>query len=89
LVPSHDHTQYRTDVLPLRPNRHVGPVATQSSTTIAVIVGGLLLGMLGPGIGERVILFVGVGYYVLGALSLRSVVEPPRSAAAAPHPSPA
>jgi hypothetical protein len=45
--------------------------------------------MLGPGIGERVILFVGVGYYVLGALSLRSVIEPPRSAAAAPHPSPA
>jgi hypothetical protein len=45
--------------------------------------------MLGPGIGERVILLVNVGYYVLGALSLRSVIEPPRSAAAAPHPSPA
>jgi MFS family permease len=81
-----------TDIIPKAASgRYMGlsNVATQSSTTIAVIVGGLLLGMLGPGIGERVILFVGVGYYVLGALSLRSVIEPPRSAAAAPHPSPA
>jgi hypothetical protein len=32
---------------------------------------------LGPGAGARVILFVGVVYFVLGALTLRSVIEPP------------
>jgi MFS family permease len=73
-----------TDIIPKAASgRYMGlsNVATQSSTTIAVVIGGLLLdavgrAALGPGTGERVVLFVGVGYYVLGALTLRSVVEP-------------
>jgi MFS family permease len=80
-----------TEIIPKAASgRYMGlsNVATQSSTTIAVIVGGLLLGALGPGVGERVILFVGVGYYALGALSLRAVIEPPRKAAVAEQPSP-
>ena len=81
-----------TEIIPKAASgRYMGlsNVATQSSTTIAVIVGGLLLGALGPGVGERVILLVGVGYYALGALSLRAVIEPPRKAAVAEQPSPA
>ena len=74
-----------TDIIPKAASgRYMGlsNVATQSSTTIAVIIGGLLLDAiarmaLGPGAGARVILFVGVAYFVLGALALRAVVEPP------------
>jgi MFS family permease len=80
-----------TEIIPKAASgRYMGlsNVATQSSTTIAVIVGGLLLGALGPGVGERVILFVGVGYYALGALSLRAVIEPPRKGVVAEQPSP-
>jgi MFS family permease len=74
-----------TDIIPKAASgRYMGlsNVATQSSTTIAVIIGGLLLDAiarmaLGPGAGARVILFVGVAYFVLGALALRAVIEPP------------
>ncbi len=74
-----------TDIIPKAASgRYMGlsNVATQSSTTIAVIIGGLLLDViarmaLGPGTGARVILVVGVGYFVLGALALRAVIEPP------------
>jgi MFS family permease len=73
-----------TDIIPKAASgRYMGlsNVATQSSTTIAVIIGGLLLQAvsstaLGPAIGLQVILFVGVAYYVLGAVTLRAVIEP-------------
>jgi MFS family permease len=73
-----------TDIIPKAASgRYMGlsNVATQSSTTIAVIIGGLLLYALSqaaipPGTGVQVILFVGVGYYALGALALRPVIEP-------------
>jgi MFS family permease len=76
-----------TDIIPKAASgRYMGlsNVATQSSSTIAVIIGGLLLDAiagtaLGPGAGARVVLFVGVGYFVLGALALRAVIEPPPS----------
>jgi MFS family permease len=81
-----------TDIIPKAASgRYMGlsNVATQSSTTIAVIIGGLLLYALSraaipPGTGVQVILFVGVGYYALGALALRSVIEPPRRPPGAP-----
>jgi hypothetical protein len=74
-----------TDIIPkVASGRYMGlsNVATQSSTTIAVIIGGLVLDTvtrlaLGPGVGARVILFIGVGYFVVGALALRAVIEPP------------
>ena len=74
-----------TDIIPKAASgRYMGlsNVATQSSTTIAVIIGGLLFdaiirAALGPDTAARVILFVGVGYFVVGALALRAVVEPP------------
>ena len=86
-----------TDIIPKAASgRYMGlsNVATQSSTTIAVIIGGLMLdaiarATLSPGTGERVILFVGVLYYVLGALTLRSVIEPPRQQPLASTPVPA
>jgi MFS family permease len=76
-----------TDIIPKAASgRYMGlsNVATQSSTTIAVIVGGLLIDLIARaalplGTGQRVVLFVGVAYYILGALTLLSVVEPPRS----------
>ena len=75
-----------TDIIPKAASgRYMGlsNVATQSSTTIAVIIGGLLIDAIARaalplGTGERVVLFVGVGYYILGALTLRPVVEPAR-----------
>ncbi|MFL5684616.1 MAG: MFS transporter [Chloroflexota bacterium] len=85
-----------TDIIPKAASgRYMGlsNVATQSSTTIAVIVAGLLLTAIAhtalpPGTGERVVLFLGVGYYLLGALTLRPVVEPARPRIAAVYPSP-
>src|SRR6185295_17497950 len=74
-----------TDIIPKAASGRcmgLSNVATQSSTTIAVIIGGLLFdaiirAALGPDTAARVILFVGVGYFVVGALALRAVVEPP------------
>jgi MFS family permease len=85
-----------TDIIPKAASgRYMGlsNVATQSSTTIAVIIAGVLLSAIAhsalpPGTGERVVLFVGVGYYLLGALTLRAVVEPRRPQVAAVYPSP-
>jgi MFS family permease len=74
-----------TDIIPKAASgRYMGlsNVATQSSTTIAVIIGGLLLDGIRRaafgevGTAERVILAVGVGYFVLGAVTLRRVIEP-------------
>ena len=77
-----------TDIIPkASAGRYMGlsNVATQSSTTIAVVIAGLLLDAiartsLGIGTGERLILVVGVAYFIAGALALRPVVEPDRSA---------
>ena len=74
-----------TDIIPKAASgRYMGlsNVATQSSTTIAVIIGGLLLDGIRRaafgevGTAERVILAVGVGYFILGAVTLRRVIEP-------------
>jgi len=86
-----------TDIIPKAASgRYMGlsNVATQSSTTIAVIIAGLLLDAIARaafplGTGLRVVLFVGVGYYVLGALTLRAVTERRRPPAGNGHPSPA
>jgi MFS family permease len=81
-----------TEIIPKAASgRYMGlsNVATQSSTTIAVVIGGLLYTALGPGTGERTIMVVGVVYFVLGALTLRSVIEPPRRPALTRYPSPA
>jgi MFS family permease len=81
-----------TEIIPKAASgRYMGlsNVATQSSTTIAVIIGGLLLTALGPGTGERTIMVVGIIYFALGALTLRSVVEPPRPRELSSYPSPA
>ncbi|GAC1677424.1 MAG: hypothetical protein NVS9B8_18500 [Candidatus Limnocylindrales bacterium] len=57
-------------------------VVTASSTTIAVIIGGPMIDTInraaGTGVGERVELLFGVGYFVIGALALRPVAEPDR-----------
>jgi MFS family permease len=74
-----------TDIIPKAASgRYMGlsNVVTASATTIAVIIGGILIDSLnrafGLGVGERVELAFGVVYYVIGALLLRPVVEPAR-----------
>jgi MFS family permease len=74
-----------TDIIPKAASgRYMGlsNVVTASSTTIAVIIGGPMIDILnrtvGIGVGERVELLFGVGYFVIGALVLRPVVEPDR-----------
>ena len=74
-----------TDIIPKAASgRYMGlsNVVTASSTTIAVIIGGPLIDTLnraaGTGVGERVELLFGVGYFVVGALALRPVAEPDR-----------
>jgi MFS family permease len=74
-----------TDIIPKAASgRYMGlsNVVTASSTTIAVIIGGPMIDILnrsvGIGVGERVELLFGVGYFVIGALALRPVAEPDR-----------
>ena len=75
-----------TDIIPKASSgRYMGlsNVATTSSTVIAVATGGLLLDTvnvgLGLGAGPRAAFLLGAVYYVIAALTLRPVVEPPRS----------
>ena len=75
-----------TDIIPKASSgRYMGlsNVATTSSTVIAVATGGLLLDAvnigLGLGAGPRAAYLLGAAYYVVAALTLRPVVEPPRS----------
>jgi MFS family permease len=75
-----------TDIIPKASSgRYMGlsNVATTSSTVIAVATGGLLLDAvnisLGLGAGPRAAFLLGAAYYVIAALTLRPVVEPPRS----------
>jgi MFS family permease len=75
-----------TDIIPKASSgRYMGlsNVATTSSTVIAVATGGLLLDAVnfgfGLGAGPRAAFLLGAAYYVVAALALRPVVEPPRS----------
>ena len=77
-----------TDIIPRASSgRYMGlsNVVTASSTTIAVIIGGFVLDLvgkqLGAGTGIRVELLFGVAYFAIGALLLRPVVEPDRRSA--------
>jgi MFS family permease len=77
-----------TDIIPRASSgRYMGlsNVVTASSTTIAVIIGGFVLDLvgkqLGAGTGIRVELLFGVAYFAIGALLLRPVVEPDRHSA--------
>ena len=77
-----------TDIIPKAASgRYMGlsNVATASSTTIAVSIGGPLIDILnrslGVGMGPRLELLLAFGYFIVGALLLRPVVEPGRSAA--------
>ena len=79
-----------TDIIPKASSgRYMGlsNVVTASSTTIAVIIGGLLIDAVnrsaGSGAGPRVELLFGLAYYVIGAFLLRPVVEPMRHRAQA------
>jgi MFS family permease len=76
-----------TDIIPKASSgRYMGlsNVATTSSTVIAVATAGLLLDVVniefGLGLGPRAAFLLGATYYVIAALTLRPVVEPPRSA---------
>jgi MFS family permease len=75
-----------TDIIPKASSgRYMGlsNVATTSSTVIAVATGGLLLDAVnigfGLGAGPRAAYLLGAAYYVVAALTLRPVVEPPRA----------
>ena len=75
-----------TDIIPKASSgRYMGlsNVATTSSTVIAVATAGLLLDAVninfGLGLGPRAAYLLGAAYYVIAALTLRPVVEPPRS----------
>jgi MFS family permease len=75
-----------TDIIPKASSgRYMGlsNVATTSSTVIAVATGGLLLDAInlgfGLGAGPRAAYLLGAIYYIVAALALRPVVEPPRS----------
>jgi MFS family permease len=77
-----------TDIIPRASSgRYMGlsNVVTASSTTIAVIIGGFVIDLVGKafnaGTGIRVELLFGVAYFALGALLLRPVVEPDRRTA--------
>jgi MFS family permease len=76
-----------TDIIPKASSgRYMGlsNVATSSSTLLAVASGGLLLdavnAAMGLGSGPRAAYLLGAAYYVVAALTLRPVVEPPRLA---------
>ena len=57
-------------------------VATTASTIVAVMTGGLVIDAVnaafGLGTGPRAAFLLGAVYYVVSALTLRPVVEPPR-----------
>lgn len=74
-----------TDIVPKASSgRYMGlsNVVTASATTIAVAVGGPVIDAVnrtaGVGAGPRLEIVLGIGYFVLGALALRPVVEPDR-----------
>ncbi len=77
-----------TDIIPrASAGRYMGlsNVVTASSTTITVAIGGFVLDYgdlaYGLGTGVRIVYLLGVIYFVIGAIALRPVVEPRRTAA--------
>jgi MFS family permease len=75
-----------TDIIPKASSgRYMGlsNVATTSSTVLAVATGGILLDAvniaMGTGSGPRAAYVLGALYYLVAAVTLRPVVEPPRS----------
>jgi MFS family permease len=79
-----------TDIVPKASSgRYMGisNVATATAGIVAVMTGGLLMDtmneVLGYGIGPRWALGLAAVYFVLGALLLRPVIEPPRAPEAA------
>jgi len=77
-----------TDIIPKASSgRYMGlsNVATTLSTLLAVASGGVVLDLVnrsvGMGAGPRAAYLLGALYYVIGALTLRPVVEPPRRSA--------
>lgn len=75
-----------TDIIPkASAGRYMGlsNVATGSSALLAVASGGLVIdfvnGLAGYGTGPRVAYLLGVGYYLVAALLLRPVKEPPKA----------
>ena len=75
-----------TDIIPkASAGRYMGlsNVATGSSALLAVASGGLVIdavnALAGYGTGPRVAYLVGVGYYVIAAVLLRPVKEPPKA----------
>jgi MFS family permease len=77
-----------TDIIPrASAGRYMGlsNVVTASSTTITVAIGGFVLDFgdlaYGLGTGVRLVYLLGVVYFVIGAIALRPVVEPRRTAA--------
>jgi MFS family permease len=76
-----------TDIIPKASSgRYMGlsNVATMMSTVLAVATAGLVLDAVniafGIGTGPRAAYLLGAAYYVVAALTLRPVVEPPRGA---------
>ena len=76
-----------TDIIPRAASgRYMGlsNVATSASTLLAVATGGLVLDAVnaafGLGTGPRAAYLLGAAYYVVAALALRPVIEPPRRA---------
>jgi MFS family permease len=75
-----------TDIIPKASSgRYMGlsNVATTSSTLFAVATAGIVLDLVNratsQGIGPRAAFLLAAGYYVISAITLRPVVEPPRS----------
>jgi MFS family permease len=75
-----------TDIIPKASSgRYMGlsNVATTSSTLFAVATAGVVLDLVNratsQGVGPRAAFLLAAGYYVVSALTLRPVVEPPRS----------
>jgi MFS family permease len=82
-----------TDIIPkASAGRYMGlsNVATGSSALLAVASGGLVIdavnALAGYGMGPRVAYLVGVGYYLIAALLLRPVKEPPKAQRLAAQP---
>jgi MFS family permease len=80
-----------TDIIPKASSgRYMGlsNVATTASTLLAVASGGLVLdavnASLGLGAGPRAAYLLGAVFYVVAAITLRPVVEPPRPREAGP-----
>jgi MFS family permease len=76
-----------TDIIPkASAGRFMGisNVATGSSTLLAVASGGIVLDLVnavaGVGAGPRAAFLLGLAYYVVAAILLRPVKEPPASA---------